>query len=71
MGVAVLKPDRCASVRGIRDQCELAPLHEGDHVHGVRSWPRSARESASYERSRAEVRALRERALRLRLRRQP
>lgn len=66
MGVAVLVPDRCASVRGFRQQCELGVLHEGDHVNGVRSWPRSARESASHQRHLAQVRELRERALQLR-----
>ncbi|MBC3762531.1 hypothetical protein ACUN7V_05230 [Quadrisphaera oryzae] len=62
----MLNPDRCASVRSFRQQCELGVLHDGDHVHGTTSWPRSARESASYQRRLAQVRQLRDRALQLR-----
>ncbi|MGQ7297019.1 hypothetical protein [Quadrisphaera sp. KR29] len=62
----MLNPDRCASVLGPRLQCELPARHEGDHVHGVRSWPPAARESADYRRGAARVGALRRRALQLR-----
>ncbi|MEH3078925.1 MAG: hypothetical protein PGN11_20070 [Quadrisphaera sp.] len=62
----MLTTDRCASVRGIRQQCELGVLHEGAHVNGVRSWPRSARESTAFQQEVARARELRERALALR-----
>ncbi|TNM70470.1 hypothetical protein FHN55_00130 [Streptomyces sp. NP160] len=59
---------RCGGRQGLRHQCGLAALHSGDHRLGERTWPRSPREQAAYERQLEELRALRDQAIRWRQR---
>ncbi|MBC3762672.1 hypothetical protein ACUN7V_01340 [Quadrisphaera oryzae] len=54
---------RCGARQGLRHQCGLAALHEGDHRSGDRSWARGPRDQAAYERQLEELRVLRDQAI--------
>lgn len=53
----------CHGRQGLRHRCALTALHAGDHRTGERTWPRSPREQAAYERQLEELRALRDQAI--------